>query len=172
MNGPPAPIVVAPAQPTDVAGILSVLDASADDSWVFRRRAADVGRAIADFAVARDPHGRVVGCAALHWSTPTLAELLSVAVLPHLRNRQVGTRLVQYQQRRAHERGARQTWLMTRTPDYFERHGYRPAPHTVVPIRVLGAKLASVFAQPPTRWIPAMAGQETTMVRTASSQDS
>jgi len=162
-------IEVASATPADVPAILSVLEASAAGNWVFRRRAADVGRAVDDFAVARDPDGRVIGCAALHWSTPSLAELLSVAVLPEMRRQQVGTRLLDHQHGRAREGGARQIWLMTRVPEYFASHGYRPAPRNVVPVRILAAKLASVFAQPPKRWIPALAGGETTMVRSVDS---
>ena len=65
---------------------------------------------------------RVVGCACLYFGD--IVELRSIAVLPGMRNRGIGTELIRSVMNRAAElTGA--VYLLTSSPAFFEKNGFK-----------------------------------------------
>ncbi|HJZ66827.1 MAG TPA: GNAT family N-acetyltransferase [Blastocatellia bacterium] len=157
--------VIDAAADSDVSGIVAVLRANQDDRSLFQRSAANVGRHLRDFLVAKDAAGRIVGCAAVHRYSTTLAEVLSVAVLPKAQGQQVGRGLVDACLRRGEALGVTWLWLATLKPGYFARFGFEPMSRWGLPAWVLWAKLRQVFEQTPDHWFPSLMGRQTFMRR-------
>src|SRR5436305_10651376 len=78
----------------DIPGILSIINSYAAQGIMLPRTEFDMSENIRDFSVAYD--GTVLlGCGALHFYTPTTAEVRSLAVRPDHRRTGVGRLLVE-----------------------------------------------------------------------------
>ena len=80
----------------------------------------------------------------------------------------IGGRLVEECTRRAREAGLAELWLATTKPDYFARFGYHPgsrARFLLAGAEIVLVKLAQLYEQPLGRWLPALLGRHTFMVR-------
>lgn len=150
---------IEPANNPDLSAIASVLLANRGDPSLFLRRENDIERNLADFFVARDEQGQVVGCAALHAYRPAVAEILSVAVRPEHQGKGVGKHLVQACIRHSSRRRIATLWLATSKPGYFARFGFSSISRWKLPARVLLTKFGQVFEQPRQRWLPALFGR-------------
>lgn len=157
--------VVEPATQDDVSAILAVLAANREDPGLFSEPESEVRSNLIDFLVARDARRPVVGCAALHRHSATLAEILGVAVLPAFQGRGIGLQLVQQCEHVATSTGIERLWLATVKPAYFTRFGYKPISRWELPASVLLRKRRQVFQQPLGRWLPALLGRHTFMQR-------
>jgi N-acetylglutamate synthase-like GNAT family acetyltransferase len=161
-------VVIRPAGEGDVAGIVAVLAANLDEPSLFQRSERDVARHVSDFIVAEGERDHILACAALHRHTPTLGEVLSVAVLPEVQGLGIGSRLLEECARRAREAGIRELWLATTKPAYFTRFGYQAgsrARFLLASSAILVMKLEQLYEQPLGRWLPALLGRHTFMVR-------
>lgn len=157
--------VVERATEDDVGAIMVVLAANREDRGLFQQPESEVRSNLGDFFVARDARGQVVGCAALHRYSSTMAEILGVAVLPALQGQGIGLRLMQECERQAKSNGMERLWLATIKPAYFARFGYQRISRLELPASVLLRKLRQVFQQPVGRWLPAFFGRHTFMRR-------
>lgn len=151
-------------------GIAAVIEANRSDPSIFLRGERDVRRRIDEFAVALDPTGRVVGCAALHAWSSVLGEILSVAVEPAHQGRGLGRRLLEDRLGRARELGLERVWLSTTKPGYFGRLGFVAISWRRLPPRVLLGKLGAVARQPPGRIAGALLGRYTFMERVVGTE--
>jgi amino-acid N-acetyltransferase len=158
-------VFIQTATESDVIPIVSILRANQDDLSLFQRSEVNIRRHLGDFVVAKGPTGEVLGCAALHKYSMGLAEILSVAVAPDAQGKRIGHRLLDACTRRAEAEGVKRLWLATLKPGYFARFGYAPMSRWELPSSVLLQKLAQVFAQPLSRWMPALAGRQVFMQR-------
>jgi amino-acid N-acetyltransferase len=152
-----------PASLADVEAIHSVLTANAQDRSLFQQPDHQVRRTIGDFLIAEAEPGAVVGCAALHWHRPSIAEILAVAVDPDVQGKGVGAALLRACIERAVERQAEPLWLATAKPTYFARFGFHRMSRWRLPVSVLLTKLSLIFQQPAARWVPALFGRHTFM---------
>lgn len=155
--------ILGAATEDDVTGIVAVLLANREN--LFLRSKSDLRRNLGDFVVAKEPQGRILGCAALHKNSAMLTELLSVAVLPEYQGKGIGTRLMEECTQRAPARGVERLWLATLTPGYFARFGFQPISRWTLPTSVLLSKLRQVFQQPVNAWLPALFGRFVFMER-------
>jgi amino-acid N-acetyltransferase len=89
---------------------------------------------IRDFSVAYDG-GKLVGCAALHFYTPTVAEVRSLAVLPELKQRGTGRALVESLEREAAENDLESIFAFTYVPHFFERLGFAEVERGELPLK-------------------------------------
>jgi N-acetylglutamate synthase-like GNAT family acetyltransferase len=147
------------ATQSDAEKIVALLHANRDDPSVFVRSIRDVSKNIGDFIVARGSNDQTVGCAALHLHTPSEGEILSVAILPKIQGRGVGSMLTRQCIQIARERNVAHVWLATVKPDYFSRFGFVPFVRWRLPVAVLLYKLRQVLQQPAGRWLPAILGE-------------
>jgi amino-acid N-acetyltransferase len=149
------PIEVECATAEDADEIAHLLRRNANVPTLVMQPLATILRNIDEFMVIRRPDGMVVGCAQLHWHQPRIAEVLAVAVQPERHGEGLGRVLVRACLERAmrHDPAPSLVWLVTRTPGFFARLGFRRIPVWEVPPSVLLGKLGLVLAQPPRRWL-------------------
>ncbi len=161
----PDEIIVRAAVSADVEAIVAVLRANLADPSLFQRSAAEITAQLTEYLIAEERTGAIVGCAALHCYPDQSAELHSVAVLPNRQGLRLGEQLVRAGLQRAAQRGVAKVWLGTMKPGYFARFGFVPMWRWRIPLRIMWPKIKSVFTQPPARWLPALLGRHTFMVR-------
>jgi N-acetylglutamate synthase-like GNAT family acetyltransferase len=147
----------------DVGGIVFVLQANRGDPSLFQRSESDVRRHVHDFVVAKDRHGRILGCAALHRYDRTWAEVLTVAVLPEAQGKRIGERLIHDRIRCARAGGVPRLWLGTMKPGSFARFGFQPISRWELPLSVLWSKVGQIFRQHREQWLRALVGHYTVM---------
>ena len=119
-----APPVALRAHAGDVEGIMALVNAFAAEELLLPRTAAQVLAAIDDYVVVRDARGRVLACAALREYSPSLAELVSVAVSREAHGRGLGRVVVAGVERLARKRGFDRIFAHTLAPEFFEAIGY------------------------------------------------
>ena len=128
LGGPSAPegVRLRPAGPSDLPGVEALLSSSG-------LPLAGVSEALADFVVAEDSNGDIVGVAGLE-VYERHALLRSVAVAPHWRSRGLGRLLVDQTIAKAEARGLESIHLLTTTADrYFPSFGFTTIPREEVP---------------------------------------
>jgi amino-acid N-acetyltransferase len=109
---------IEPAQPTDLAAILDLLESH-------RLPQAEVERHLDTALVAREG-GRIAGCVVLE-PYDTVGLLRSVAVAQSQRGLGVGIRLTEAAMALAQARGIKALYLLTETAaGFFPRFGFRP----------------------------------------------
>ena len=91
--------------------------------------------ALRDFYVF-EQDGRIVGCAALHVSWEGLGEVRSVAVAEEAQGRGVGTALVRACIEEARQLGMDRVFVLTYTPEFFDRFGFRRYPKEKLPHKI------------------------------------
>ena len=131
--GASAPPVARPAHAGDVDGITALVHAFVEEDLMLPRTAADVRAAIDDYLVVRDARGRVLACAALREYSPSLAEVVSVAVSREAHGRGLGRVVVAAVERLARKRGFGRVFAHTLAPEFFEAIGYARADRALYP---------------------------------------
>ncbi len=153
------PVAVRRAAPADVGGIVGLVDEWAAAGLLLPRTAADVLAALDSYVVAADARGRVLACAAVREYSPSLAEVVSVAVAGAAHGRGLGRRVVRAAEALALVRGHAAVFAHTLQPSFFEALGYecvdrglypekRARPQTLCFRRALAADAAAPAAGP------------------------
>lgn len=93
----------------------------------------ELAEGIRDFTVALDDSGDLAGCTALHFYTPTAAEVRSLAVHPSQKGRGLGRQLVEYVEREAEEIGISSLFAFTYVPGFFAQLGYAQVDRGLLP---------------------------------------
>lgn len=119
-------VVVRRARMGDVEGIVALVDEWAAESLLLPRTAAQVAHALDDYFVAVDARGSVLACAALREYSPSLAEVVSVAVSRAAHGRGLGRRVVHAVEGLACVRGHAAVFAHTLQPEFFAALGYEP----------------------------------------------
>jgi amino-acid N-acetyltransferase len=158
-QAPGARAAIRPAADTDIDAIEAILRANRRDPSLFQQPRDQIRRTLADFVVAANERGDVIGCTALHRHDAVWGEILAVAVDPAAHGRGVGAALVRAALRRARQSGLPRVWLGTAKPGYFARFGFRPISRWALPLSTLWRKFLLVLQQPPSRWLPAFLGR-------------
>ncbi len=113
------------AQIQEVPEIRRFLAEFAQDGGILPRTLADLYGQLRDYFVYREDRGPLVGLAALHICWAGLGEIRSVAVALPYRKKGIGTRLVQTCIAEARTLGLSEIFLLTLSPDFFKRFGFR-----------------------------------------------
>lgn len=96
------------------------------------RPLAEIYENIRDFTVV-ESRGEIIGCGALHFYGPHLAEVRSIAVSPHAQKRGAGSKLIAALLKEAAQHNIAQLCLFTRSPRYFARLGFVAVEHQSLP---------------------------------------
>jgi amino-acid N-acetyltransferase len=118
------------ARPADAAGIAALLAEYAEKGVLLPRPLEDILESIRDFFVAEVQNGGAAdeqgaqGCAALRIYDDQLAEIRSIAVLPHLIRHGLGRQLLAACEEDARVYGVKKIFALTYVPEFFERNGY------------------------------------------------
>jgi amino-acid N-acetyltransferase len=121
------------ARTADVPAIAALVNSYAEEDVMLPRTPEQVALALDDYVVATDAHGRLLACAALREYSPSLAELVSVAVAREAHGRGLGRLVVAAVERLAVKRGFPSVFAHTLTPSFFEAVGYAAVERALYP---------------------------------------
>jgi amino-acid N-acetyltransferase len=89
---------------------------------------------IRDFSVAYDGE-LLAGCGALHFYTPTTAEVRSLAVLPEIKQHGIGRAIVEALEHEAHENDLEAIFAFTYVPQFFGKLGFSEIERGELPLK-------------------------------------
>ncbi len=118
----------------DIRPILSLINSYAASGVMLPRTEFEMSENIRDFAVAYDGD-LLAGCGALHFYTPTTAEVRSLAVLPQLKQNGVGRALVSALEGEARDNDLDALFAFTYAPEFFGKLGFVEVERGELPLK-------------------------------------
>lgn len=118
----------------DIPAILALINGYAANGIMLSRTEFELSEFIRDFTVIYD-EDRLIGCAALHFYGPTIAELRSLAVDPSAKGTGAGRLLMEAIDREAEEFGLYSLFAFTYVPDFFAKMGYSLVDRNDLPLK-------------------------------------
>lgn len=118
----------------DISPILQLINGYAAKGVMLPRTEFELSEAIRDFTVVT--LGReLLGCGALHFYSPTIGEIRSLAVHEHAKTHGVGRKLVGALVREAQEYELDATFAFTYVVEFFEKVGFHVVERGVLPLK-------------------------------------
>ncbi len=115
---------IEPARDSDVAALSALNNRFAPDGLTLPRSEEWVASHIDDYLVQRDDNGHVLGCVCLDDYSPSLVELVSLAVLPSEQGRGFGHLLIQAAVALANKRGYPLIFAVSFSDNLFLHAGF------------------------------------------------
>jgi len=119
---------------TDIPRLLELINSYASDGVMLPRTEFEMAENIRDFLVAWEK-GQLVGCGALHFYTPTTGEVRSLAVLPGLKTKGIGRRLVEALDQDARSHDLLSVFAFTYVDGFFRKLGYQEVDRGELPLK-------------------------------------
>lgn len=120
---------------SDIKQIQELINNFAKIDLMLPRSLNELYENIRDFWVIVE-NKKIVGCAALHISWDTLAEIKSLAVLKSKQKRGIGQALIDACENEAKQLGANKIFVLTYNPGYFKRFGFKKIKHADLPHKI------------------------------------
>ncbi len=120
------------ARPRDVRGLYALIRHYSDLQILLPRTEQDLLQTIGNFRVISSKN-RLLACAVLHFYTPKVAELRSLAVAPEAQGTGLGRALVEALLEEARRRGLDMVFAFTYEVKFFQRMGFAPIEREQVP---------------------------------------
>jgi len=118
----------------DIGPVLDLINGYAAKGIMLPRTEFEVSEAIRDFTVvARD--GRLLGCGALHFYSPTLGEIRSLAVREDAKTHGVGRKLVEALVEEAIRYELDAVFAFTYVVEFFRKTGFHEVERGVLPLK-------------------------------------
>ena len=118
----------------DIDNVLRLINEYAAQGIMLPRTEFEMSENIRDFSVAYD--GTVLlGCGALHFYTPTTAEVRSLAVRPDHRRIGVGRLLVEALEGEARDNELESIFAFTYSPEFFAKLGFATVERGELPLK-------------------------------------
>jgi amino-acid N-acetyltransferase len=118
----------------DIPKILALINLYAAQGIMLPRTEFEMSENIRDFSVAYE--GEIlVGCGALHFYTPTSAEVRSLAVLPEIKGHGIGRALVEALEGEARENSLESIFAFTYAPQFFGKLGFSEVERGELPLK-------------------------------------
>ena len=133
---PAAPVFVRPATIADMLQVEPLINGFAAQNLMLPKTREQLVRLFREFVVAADEHGRVVGCGGLRIFSPTLAEIISLAVAPETQGLGLGGRIVERLVEDAETLGITSVFALTLRDGFFHRLGFRTVQKEMFPAKV------------------------------------
>jgi len=118
----------------DIPGILKLINDYARQGIMLPRNEFELSEGIRDFTVLYDGE-KLLGCAALHFYGPTMAEVRSLAVAPESKGTGAGRLLMESLEREAREYDLDALFAFTYVPGFFSRLGYLEVDRGELPLK-------------------------------------
>ena len=118
----------------DIAPILHLINSYAARGIMLARTEFEMSEAIRDFTVVT-LDGELLGCGALHFYSPTTAEIRSLAVPEHAKTRGVGRKLVEALVAEAEQYELDAVFAFTYVVDFFSRVGFHIVERGALPLK-------------------------------------
>ncbi|MDX2269675.1 MAG: N-acetyltransferase [Bryobacter sp.] len=122
------------AKMADIPALLELINGYAGEGIMLPRTEFDLSEGIRDFTVV-EAGGKLVGCAALHFYGPTVAEVRSLAVDPWAKQLGVGRRLMEALEAEAREFDLATLFAFTYVPGFFAKMGYPVVDRSELPLK-------------------------------------
>lgn len=113
------------AEERDIPAIVALNNLYAPDGLTLSRSVAFVTAHLADYQVIRNDDGSILGQVALDEYSPSLVELVSLAVAPDQQGKGIGQRLITAALHLARERGYPELFAISLADSLFLRMGFR-----------------------------------------------
>ena len=120
----------------DIPRIVSLINSYAADGIMLPRTEFELSENIRDFSCAYDDEENLLGCAALHFYTPTSAEVRSLAVLPAAKRLGIGRSLLVGLESEAHDNELESIFAFTYVPQFFSKLGFSEVERGELPLKV------------------------------------
>jgi amino-acid N-acetyltransferase len=133
-NGAPLQIRVRKAVMRDIPPILDLINGYAVKGVMLPRTEFELSEAIRDFTVVMSG-SRLLGCGALHFYSPELAEIRSLAVAEEAKTYGIGRRLVRALVQEAQEYELDAAFAFTYVTSFFEKVGFHVVERGVLPLK-------------------------------------
>lgn len=118
----------------DIPELLRLINDYAAQGIMLPRTEFEMSENIRDFTVAYD-EAVLAGCGALHFYTPTSAEVRSLAVLPARKQAGVGRALVEALEAEARQNDLENIFAFTYVPGFFARLGFAEVERGELPLK-------------------------------------
>jgi acetylglutamate kinase len=118
----------------DIAPILHLINSYASRGIMLARTEFEMSEAIRDFTVVT-LDGELLGCGALHFYSPTTAEIRSLAVHEQAKTKGVGRRLVEALVAEAEQYELDAVFAFTYVVDFFNRVGFHVVERGTLPLK-------------------------------------
>lgn len=118
----------------DIPNILALINSYAAKGIMLPRTEFEMSENIRDFSVAYDGNS-LVGCAALHFYTPTVGEVRSLAVLPEASKHGIGRSLVESLEAEARSNDLDAVFAFTYVPGFFAKLGFIEVERGELPLK-------------------------------------
>ncbi len=120
------------ARPDDVGRVHGLVAHYAAEGLLLPRSEDEIRAHIGRFLVLAEG-SELLGCVALEPYGTDLAEIRSLAVVPGIRGRGLGTRLLRVALAAARRRRIARVFAVTHAPEFFGRHGFATSTRWAVP---------------------------------------
>jgi amino-acid N-acetyltransferase len=118
----------------DIHDLLDLINGYAVQGIMLPRTEFEMSENIRDFTLAFSG-GRLAGCGALHFYSPTSGEVRSLAVHSHAKNHGVGRAIVQALEGEARTFGLHSIFAFTYVTGFFEKLGFREVERGELPLK-------------------------------------
>lgn len=118
----------------DIPEILNLINGYAARGIMLHRTEFELSEAIRDFTVVLNG-SQFLGCGALHFYSPTIAEIRSLAVHEHAKTHGVGRRVVEALVKEAQDYELDAVFAFTYVVDFFKRVGFHDVERGVLPLK-------------------------------------
>ncbi len=118
----------------DIPRILALINDYAAKGVMLPRTEFEMSEAIRDFIVVMQ-NGELLGCGALHFYSPTLGEIRSLAVYEHAKTKGVGRVLVESLVREAETYELDAVFAFTYVVEFFNKVGFHVVERGVLPLK-------------------------------------
>ena len=128
------PVEVRKARMSDIAPLLELINGYAARGIMLPRTEFEISEGIRDFTVAYS-EGRLVGCGALHFYSPTTGEIRSLAVHESAKTHGVGRRIIEMLIAEAGEYSLNAVFAFTYVPGFFGKMGFHEVERGALPLK-------------------------------------
>lgn len=132
-------VVLRPATPEDIPGILSLLEKFVQRQVVLARNPEEMRGNYRNFLIAEDGQGTMVGVGALRPHSAGLYEIRSLAVCSAWQGKGIGRLLVEGLLKKSRTLATENdscVFTLTKTPEFFRRLGFQEEPKEHFPEKI------------------------------------
>jgi amino-acid N-acetyltransferase len=127
-------LTVRKAAMRDIRNVLALINSYAAAGIMLPRTEFELSENIRDFSVCYDGD-TLAGCGALHFYTPTTAEVRSLAVVPEMKQHGIGRLVVEALETEARENELEAIFAFTYVPGFFKKLGFGEVERGELPLK-------------------------------------